>query len=303
MPVNLRLGDDVRPANAVKFHLALNVSDLSRSLKFYRILFGCEPARSLADYARFDLGDPPLILSLRPLPHGRGGALDHLGFCVSSFADLLRMQATAEAAGFSTQREDGVECCHSRQTKFWVADPDANQWEIYIREAGEDGHESAQRPHACAPPRPVVRQRPLRLRRGSGSTISVWKFPRSSLQRAALLTKSSFAAPSTTASILRDEDNCFARRCAFFGRKDCCVCTDWWPTGNWIKRRLHCRALPPPCATHRSFQRFLPKLPRRDSANCFSSDMDLPPASNTAAFPSAKSCCGPFHRSAARRST
>src|SRR5439155_25628520 len=40
------------PAQAVRFHLSLNVSDLSRSVAFYRILFGVEPAKLRGDYAR-----------------------------------------------------------------------------------------------------------------------------------------------------------------------------------------------------------------------------------------------------------
>jgi hypothetical protein len=37
-------------------------------------------------------------------------------------------------AGISTRREEGVECCYARQTKFWVNDPDGNMWEVYTLE-------------------------------------------------------------------------------------------------------------------------------------------------------------------------
>ena len=42
------------------------------------------------------------------------------------------MRTQLEAAGFHTTREDGVECCYARQTKFWVTDPDQALWDIYV---------------------------------------------------------------------------------------------------------------------------------------------------------------------------
>ncbi len=41
------------------------------------------------------------------------------------------MQQRLEQAGVRSQREEGVECCYARQTKFWVTDPDQTLWEIY----------------------------------------------------------------------------------------------------------------------------------------------------------------------------
>ena len=49
---------------AIRFHLSLNVADLGRSVAFYRILFGVDPAKLRGDYAKFELDDPPLVLSL-----------------------------------------------------------------------------------------------------------------------------------------------------------------------------------------------------------------------------------------------
>jgi hypothetical protein len=60
-----------------------------------------------------------------------------LGFRVRDAAALVEIQQRLEAAGHATQREEGVECCHSRQSKFWVRDPDGNQWEIYLLDDDE----------------------------------------------------------------------------------------------------------------------------------------------------------------------
>jgi catechol 2,3-dioxygenase-like lactoylglutathione lyase family enzyme len=118
-------------APAVRFHLSLNVTNLERSVAFYRILFGKEPAKCRPDYAKFELDDPPLVLSLEPTPPGPGGALNHLGFRMPDSATLVTVQMRLERAGIHTKREEGVECCYARQTKFWVTDPDHTLWEIY----------------------------------------------------------------------------------------------------------------------------------------------------------------------------
>ena len=118
---------------ARKFHASLNVSNLSRSLAFYRVLFGCEPAKQHLDYAKFELDEPGLVLSLIPsrMTAG-GGALNHAGLRVSTSEELVDIQRRVEEAGFPTRREDGVECCYARQTKFWIADPDQTLWEVYV---------------------------------------------------------------------------------------------------------------------------------------------------------------------------
>src|SRR5262245_22103365 len=118
--------------DVVKFHLSLNVSDLQRSLAFYQVLFGVEPAKVRPDYAKFEVSEPPLIMSLIPSQPVPGGTLNHVGLRVLDSATLVTMQARLEQAGYATQREEGVECCYSKQTKFWVVDPDRTLWELYV---------------------------------------------------------------------------------------------------------------------------------------------------------------------------
>lgn len=128
---------------SVKFHASLNVSDLGRSVAFYRVLLGQPPATLRADYAKFEPDEPALVLSLIPARSLAGGNLNHLGIRVCEAAELVAIQHRLEAAGFRTQREEGVECCHSRQTKFWVSDPDQALWEIYVMHEDESGPDPA----------------------------------------------------------------------------------------------------------------------------------------------------------------
>ena len=123
---------------ATKFHLSLNVGDLSRSIKFFETLLGVSPAKVRSDYAKFELDDPPLVLSLEPRGVAGVGALNHVGFRMANSAALVEAQRRLEAAGMPTQREEGVECCYARQTKFWITDPDGTLWEVYIFEEDLD---------------------------------------------------------------------------------------------------------------------------------------------------------------------
>jgi catechol 2,3-dioxygenase-like lactoylglutathione lyase family enzyme len=114
-----------------KFHVSLNVSDLTRSVAFYRVLFGCDPSKHHADYVKFEVIDPPLVLSLILSGSVAGGRLNHAGLRVSSSEELVEIQRRVEEAGYSTLREDNVACCYALQTKFWISDPDSTLWEVY----------------------------------------------------------------------------------------------------------------------------------------------------------------------------
>jgi catechol 2,3-dioxygenase-like lactoylglutathione lyase family enzyme len=113
------------------FHVGLHVADLARSVRFYRVLLGIEPAKHFGDYARFEVVNPSLVLALYPAPQPAGGALNHVGLRFPDSAALVEVQRRLEEVGIATQRQEGVECCYARQTKFWVTDPDRTLWEIY----------------------------------------------------------------------------------------------------------------------------------------------------------------------------
>jgi len=115
----------------VRFHVSLNVTNLERSVAFYKILFNREPAKLRADYAKFEPDDPPLVLSLEPNGRAGAGTLNHLGIRLPDPRHLVAMQERLEKSGIRSQREEGVECCYARQTKFWVHDPDNTLWELY----------------------------------------------------------------------------------------------------------------------------------------------------------------------------
>jgi catechol 2,3-dioxygenase-like lactoylglutathione lyase family enzyme len=118
-------------AGLARLQVGLYTSDLDRAVAFYRLLLGAEPVRQEPDRARFELARPPLVLALYHNPQASGGALNHLGLRWPDSAGLVEVQRRLEEAGIATQRQEGVECCYARQTKFWVTDPDGVLWEVY----------------------------------------------------------------------------------------------------------------------------------------------------------------------------
>jgi catechol 2,3-dioxygenase-like lactoylglutathione lyase family enzyme len=138
----------------VKVHVSLNVTDLGRSVDFYRVLFGAEPAKRHDDYAKFELEDPPVVFSLVPRAPGPGGSLSHLGFRVAGTTEVRRVQERLAAAGVCTQEQNGTACGGICQDKVWVQDPDGNFWEVTA--ITDDGAPAVVRrdPEAAAPPGP-----------------------------------------------------------------------------------------------------------------------------------------------------
>jgi catechol 2,3-dioxygenase-like lactoylglutathione lyase family enzyme len=113
-------------------HISLNVSDLSKSVEFYRGVFG-EPAKLKPDYAKFVSADPEIHLALQPGLEGGAstGALSHLGIRVPSLDEVRRRRAELRARGVVSEEEKREACCYALQDKFWLSDPDGNRWEVY----------------------------------------------------------------------------------------------------------------------------------------------------------------------------
>jgi catechol 2,3-dioxygenase-like lactoylglutathione lyase family enzyme len=117
---------------ALKAHLALNVKDFEASLSFYRKLLGIEPSKVRTGYAKFDVQNPPLNLTLNQHSFGERGALSHLGIQVASTDDVLAVREGWIKAGLLTQDEMQTSCCYALQDKTWVRDPDGNEWEVFV---------------------------------------------------------------------------------------------------------------------------------------------------------------------------
>ena|SRR5437773_1799356 len=117
---------------ALKAHLALNVSNVTNSIEFYRKMFSIEPSKVRTGYAKFDVQNPPLNFTLNQVPSAKGGALSHLGIQLASTEDVLAIKQKWSDAGLSTHDEMQTSCCYAVQDKTWVRDPDGNEWEAFV---------------------------------------------------------------------------------------------------------------------------------------------------------------------------
>lgn len=138
-----------------RVHIALPVARLDDAVRFFSALLGQEPVRRFGEYAQFLLDDPALNLALTAVDREelfRGG---HYGVEVPAIEDVDVALARARAAGLGVEVEADTLCCHSRQTKFWVTDPDGRRWEVFHvaeRESSAPGGSSGDAaPIACCP--------------------------------------------------------------------------------------------------------------------------------------------------------
>src|ERR1044071_7585846 len=88
-----------KQVQALKAHLALNVHSVERSIEFYKKLLGIEPSKVRTGYAKFDVQNPPLNLTLNEHNFTEPGALSHLGIQVASTDDVLAMREKWMEAG------------------------------------------------------------------------------------------------------------------------------------------------------------------------------------------------------------
>jgi len=120
------------PVQALKAHLALNVHNVEQSIKFYKKMLGIEPSKVRTGYAKFDVQNPPLNLTLNEFSFAERGALSHLGIQVASTDDVVTIREKWVEEGLVTRDEMQTSCCYALQDKAWVRDPDGNEWEVFV---------------------------------------------------------------------------------------------------------------------------------------------------------------------------
>ena len=118
--------------NTLKAHLAINVNNVETSIDFYKKMLGIEPSKVRTGYAKFDVQNPPLNLTLNQVPFSGKGALSHLGIQVASTDDVIALRDRWQESGLAPREEMQTSCCYALQDKAWVNDPDGNEWEVFV---------------------------------------------------------------------------------------------------------------------------------------------------------------------------
>jgi len=121
----------------MKVHVALNTPRFEESVRFYRTFLGLEPVKLKPGYAKFDVAEPGLNLTLNASPDRGVGALNHLGIQVQSTAAVREAAERLKAEGLATFEEENTDCCYALQDKVWVTDPNGYKWEVFVVKVGD----------------------------------------------------------------------------------------------------------------------------------------------------------------------
>ena len=112
-----------------RFHVHLNVADLTSSIRFYSALFAAEPSVLKPDYAKWMLEDPRINFAISNT--GRAPGIDHLGIQVDDAQGLVQLGQRLDAAGGSVIPEEATVCCYAQSDKLWTEDPQGTRWETF----------------------------------------------------------------------------------------------------------------------------------------------------------------------------
>jgi catechol 2,3-dioxygenase-like lactoylglutathione lyase family enzyme len=138
-----------------RMHVSLYVSNIDKTVKFYTSFFGVEPVKVKPNYAKYILESPSLIISFVENADRVQENFGHLGFQVETQDEMNRRLETAKQLGLVSKEEIGTACCYALQDKFWAADPDGIQWEVYYFHEDSDfndPHYELQDASACCMP-------------------------------------------------------------------------------------------------------------------------------------------------------
>lgn len=112
-----------------RMHIHVGVERLDQAIPFYSALFGVEPAKTKADYAKWMLDDPRINFAISTRS-GKTG-VDHLGIQVDEDHELGDLRERLKDADLSVFDEGETICCYAKSDKSWIEDPAGIAWEAY----------------------------------------------------------------------------------------------------------------------------------------------------------------------------
>ncbi|MCF6136559.1 ArsI/CadI family heavy metal resistance metalloenzyme [Pseudalkalibacillus berkeleyi] len=122
----------------IRTHMGLNVTDLDASIDFYSKIFNSAPVKVKKDYAKFLPEHLALNFTLNTKDVVEGNQVGHFGIQVESLEEVLNQKERLKELGFFAREEMNTNCCYAIQDKFWVTDPDGNEWEFFYTKRDSD---------------------------------------------------------------------------------------------------------------------------------------------------------------------
>ena len=112
-----------------RLHVNITVDNVASAVRFYSTLFNAEPAMLKEDYAKWEVAEPPIHLSIST--HGSKPGLDHLGVEFEQLDQLADVTARLTSTRLPVLEEENAACCYARSNKTWVTDPGGVRWEMF----------------------------------------------------------------------------------------------------------------------------------------------------------------------------
>ncbi|MEB3103534.1 ArsI/CadI family heavy metal resistance metalloenzyme [Ferviditalea candida] len=103
-------------------------------------IFGVEPVKVKTDYAKFLLDNPEVNFTLNLKNEVKGNQVGHFGFQVSSMEELTEQRNRILQEELPIRDELDTDCCYANQDKFWITDPDGNEWEFFYTKKDIEQH-------------------------------------------------------------------------------------------------------------------------------------------------------------------
>jgi len=112
-----------------KFHVSLYTADIAAAVARYKKILGIDPAKVRHDFAKFELEDPPVVLSVNL--GGEPGTLSHLGIRYPGTGNVVTEMVRTKNEELDLLEQQGTTCCYAKSDKYWVRDADGVPWEMY----------------------------------------------------------------------------------------------------------------------------------------------------------------------------
>ena len=113
----------------MRLHVNITVDSVASAMQFYSRLFNAQPALLKEDYAKWEIADPPIHLSIST--HGSKPGLDHLGIQLEHLDQLAEVTARLTSMPLPQLEQNNAACCYARSNKTWVTDPSGLRWEMF----------------------------------------------------------------------------------------------------------------------------------------------------------------------------
>jgi len=112
-----------------RIHIHVGVEKLDESIQFYSAIFGAQPVKTKADYAKWMLEVPRVNFAISTRASKNG--VDHLGIQVEENEELEELRGRIKSADLAVFDEGETVCCYASSEKSWVQDPAGIAWEAY----------------------------------------------------------------------------------------------------------------------------------------------------------------------------